>query len=103
MIKRILDDNKRGAPQERTQCQCEFGAKPLRHVRNIPLLLEVFAEFRGFFPPVQRIRHKKRGPPFGVGPLGCLVEDEPVRKLSEHRGAWSERSGTGTASHTGCW
>jgi len=54
MIERILDDNKRGAPQKRTQCQCKFGAKPFRPVGNIPLLLEVFMEFRGFSALIQR-------------------------------------------------
>jgi len=60
MIERILDDNKGGATQERTQRQRKLSAKSFRQVGNIPLLLEVFVEFRGFSAPVQRVSQKKR-------------------------------------------
>ena len=75
MVQRILDDDKGGAPQERTQSERQFRAKPFRRFGNIPLLLEVFVEFRGFTALIQR-DGKKEGQAFGSA---LVVEDLLVR------------------------
>ena|SRR5437773_10273151 len=95
MVQRILDDDKGGAPQERTQSERQFRAKPFRRFGNIPLLLEVFVEFRGFTALIQRDGKKKRAKLLGRPSLLkiCWLEREAnaeaqgARVLEEERQA----------------